>query len=346
MSERTDRIRARLDAPPLADRMRGEVRDRYDGVDSIADDPMHWIDSCPDVDLVLDGGSVAIEHGVFGRYDADGSVPRLVVSTHQSRTRQQFTALHELGHHILRTTEAFADELVTRDDFGAALEERACDVFAAQVLIPNHLATKLLGIGVPTAGAVVAAWANLSAVSMHAVMVRAIENFPCEGYILLLDEDGVVLVCVVRDAPPVAVGSDQSGTAIWQALEGRDVATTADLRFRFHGNTHGDAFYAQAKRLPDGAALIVAARERVPWQLSVRRQEYHADRRWWTCERCSEEFEIERPRCQICSVPLCPSCGHCGCGAALEEFTCVECFIRRPPSERSSTPEVCVECAA
>jgi Zn-dependent peptidase ImmA (M78 family) len=344
VSERTERIRARLDADPLASRMLEELHTRYDELSALAEDPLHWVDCCADLELVLDDSAVALEHGVFGRYDADSAVPRIVVGAHQNRARRQFTALHELGHHLLRTTPEFADELISRDDFGAALEERACDVFASRVLIPEDAVTNLLGTGVPTATAVISAWANLPAVSMHAVMVRAIANFPSEGYLLLLDEDGVVMTCVVRDVPPVAVGSDQSTTTIWQALQDRDTATSSAVRFLFRGVPYGDDFYAQAKRLPGGAVLLVAARERVPWQLSVRRQEYHVNRRWWTCERCSHEFEVEQPPCPICTVPNCPSCSHCACGAVLKDFTCTKCFMLRPPAERSETADVCLDC--
>jgi len=346
MSERTERIRARLDAEPLASRMLEELHARYDDLDGLTEDPLHWVDCCADVALVLDEGAVAIEHGVFGRYNADYSVPRIIVAARQGRPRQQFTVLHEFGHHLLRTTSAFADELVTRGDFGTALEERACDVFAARVLIPENKVADLLGTGVPTAAAVIEAWANLPTASMNAVMVRAIANFDTEGYVLFLDENGVVVSCVVRDTPPVAVGSDQSATTIWKALHGRDTATSSDVRFLFQGAPYGDDFYAQAKRLLGGGALIVAARERVPWQLSVRRQEYHVSRRWWTCERCANEFEVEQTPCSTCNTPICPSCGHCACGAVLKEFTCTECFIRRPSSQRSGTADVCMECVA
>lgn len=345
MNERANRIRARLDAEPLAIRMLQELRERYGDVDALAGDPLHWIDVCPDVALVLDDSTTLLEHGVYGRYDAEPVTPRIIVATQQSRGRQQFTALHELGHHLLRTTTTFADELAERDDFGAALEERAADRFSALVLIPEAVVAPLLGEGVPTAAAVISAWAHLPAVSMQAIMVRAIANFSSEGYLILLDADGRVLSCVPRDAPPVAVGSDQSATTIWRNVTARDVATASDTRFQFQGVTHGDSYYTQAKRLPNGAVLIVAARERVPWQLSVRRQEYHPNRHWWTCERCSEEFEVLTPPCSTCATPICPSCSHCSCGAVLEEFVCISCFIRRPPSERSTTPNVCTECA-
>lgn len=345
MNERAHRIRARLDAEPLALRMLQELSERYDSTDALAEDPLHWIDACSDVALVLDDSAMLLEHSVYGRYDAEPDTPRIIVAARQSRGRQHFTALHELGHHILRTTSAFADELIERDDFGAALEERAADRFAALVLIPEAVVAPLLGEGVPTAAAVISSWAHLPAVSMHAVMVRAIANFSSEGYLILLDADGRVLSCVSRDAPPLAVGSDQSATTIWQNLTARDGATASDTRFRFRGVTHGDAYYAQARRLPNDTVLIVAARERVPWQLSVRRQEFHPDRHWWTCERCSEGFEVWNPPCSICATPICPSCGHCSCGAVLEEFLCTECFIRRPPSERSTTPNICTQCA-
>jgi hypothetical protein len=150
-----------------------ELRERYDDVDALAEDPLHWIDVCPDVALVLDDSTMLLEHGVYGRYDAEPVTPRIIVATRQSHGRQQFTALHELGHHLLRTTTTFADELVERDDFGAALEERAADRFAALVLIPEAVVAPLLGEGVPTAAAVISAWAHLPAVSMHAIMVRA-----------------------------------------------------------------------------------------------------------------------------------------------------------------------------
>src|SRR6266498_1701412 len=75
---------------------------------------------------------------VAGAYIAEMTPPVVAIAVAASAGRRAFTALHELGHHLQQTRKALYEPLlVDADDGGTALEDAACDAFAAGLLLPD-----------------------------------------------------------------------------------------------------------------------------------------------------------------------------------------------------------------
>ncbi len=350
-TDRSDRLRARLDAPSQAALMLRELERRSPGaVEGLGKDPITWLQQWGELDVRLLGPQPEIPADsprcdVEGGYRATTPLPRIGIGR-STPARMNFTAVHELGHHLQRTTDELVDTLGNRDDLGEALEEAACDAFAAAVLIPDETASVLLGATTPAATDVAALWAKLPAVSRQAIVVRASRNLQTDGHVILLTDDGVVEICGSRGAFPLRRGSDQSNTAIWDAYV-RTNAATAETRTRFrysNGLEAGDSMYAQATAIGRGHVVIVAAVERVPWQLSVYQPTQVRHGTSWTCERtsCGATFQATSV-CPRCGIPACTECGYCGC-RRVEEFTCTECFLIKPIGDQSDRSNVCSGC--
>jgi len=350
--DRSERIRARLDAPSQVALMLLELERRSPGaVEELREDPIAWLQAWNELDLRLLGPQPDMPADsphcdVEGGYRATTPLPRIGVG-HSTPARMNFTAVHELGHHLQRTTDELVDNLGVRDDLGEALEEAACDAFAAAVLIPEETASVLLGAATPSATDVTALWRSLPAVSRQAIVVRASKNLETDGHVILLTDDGVVEICGSRGAFRLPRGSDQSNTAIWDAFV-RTRGVTAEIRTRFrysNGLEAGETMYAQATAIGQGHVVIVAAVERVPWQLSVYQHTQVQYGTLWTCERtsCGATFEATT-RCKSCGTPVCPECDYCVC-RKVEEFTCTECFLIKPIVDQSAEASVCVDCA-
>jgi hypothetical protein len=97
-----------------------------------------------DENLTEQGCSVA------GAYDF-GPPPHLSVATSASRARRDFTALHELGHHLQKNSFALMEPFGREPDGGLLLEDAACDAFAAEILLPAPLVNQHLDTKGPTA---------------------------------------------------------------------------------------------------------------------------------------------------------------------------------------------------
>ena len=347
---RADRILARQDARPHAEAIRDEFMTREpDEIEALASDPLGWVDGWPDVELViLDAGKIdATTNGcaIEGGY-RPGPPARIGVAT-SAASRMSFTVLHELAHHLQRTSDDLSDALGERDDAGAALEEAAADAFAASILVPETEARRILGTTTPRAADVEKLWLALPNASRHAVIVRAVQNLDAPGHVVLLDETGTVVFAAARNAVRLRTGSDQSRTAIGREMSRSDRPTVyTRTRFNFGKYEAGDTMYAQAGPMGSGYTVVVASVERVPWTMSVNKPEYVPYGEWHTCEypACSHVFFVSGAVCSECGQPKCPECGRCGCGS-LAEFTCTECWLIKSPSDESATRGVCRDCA-
>jgi IrrE N-terminal-like domain len=76
---------------------------------------------------------------VAGAYLYDNVRPIVAIAESASPGRRAFTGGHELGHHLQQTTDHLIEALLKPDVDSHALEEAACNSFAAQLLIPEHL---------------------------------------------------------------------------------------------------------------------------------------------------------------------------------------------------------------
>ncbi|MEJ1097678.1 MULTISPECIES: ImmA/IrrE family metallo-endopeptidase [unclassified Pseudoxanthomonas] len=71
----------------------------------------------------------------------------IVVNQNDDPARKRFTVLHEMAHHLLELPSKHGEK-VPSDELerfrGRPIEERLCDTFAAECLVPNHLLRPLV----------------------------------------------------------------------------------------------------------------------------------------------------------------------------------------------------------
>lgn len=81
---------------------------------------------------------------VAGTYFHDP--PRIAVAVSPTPRRIAFTVLHELAHHLIRRSYAFTSLARSPEK-----EERVCDRFAAEILVPAALVSEVVTSGQPKA---------------------------------------------------------------------------------------------------------------------------------------------------------------------------------------------------
>jgi len=352
---RVARILARLDAPDHVRRMIASLQARGDiSLEDIRQDPIRWLEEWNEVEVFDFEPSRAgfdTRCDVAGLYRGEEIPPRIGIAFSETRQRMNFTALHELGHHLQMTDDELLNSLVERPDGGAALEEEACDTFAAGVLIPESIASTLLGEGTPSAESVVRLWQTLGTVSRSAVAMRARRQIVGDGHVVLLDAGGAITFATSTTAIRPGVRSDQTATPIWSAIEDTYARKTVTARGQFAYGTElaGDTYFMQATPAGTGF-VVVAAIERVPWTLSIARRESVPYGRWYVCPHlaCATEF-LAQPNdlCSVCHQQTCAECGRCTCSiAAPAEFLCSKCFILKGAAEASAAEGICSDCVA
>ena len=154
---------------------------------------------------------------VSGSYHPELTPPTLLIGRSLSHRRRAFTALHELGHH-LQQTDVDLGERTFEASNPLQFQERACDAFAAEVLLPD---AELARPGL-SARDIVSIYES-SAASREACCVWASRHV--DGAVVLLDSSGTVLFAsrrgfsgsplvraALRSRAPV---SDETGEAAW-----------------------------------------------------------------------------------------------------------------------------------
>ncbi|MGW0566003.1 ImmA/IrrE family metallo-endopeptidase [Streptomyces tauricus] len=279
---------------------------------------------------------------VSGAYFA-GSPAVLAVASSASLARRDFTALHELGHHLQQTMVELMDVLLAQPDGGTALEDAACDAFAAEILLPEPLVDQHIADTGPTADAAVALWRAGNA-SRMAACVRAGERLRPPGHILLLDRDGVLAFSASHGLPPLRRGSDQSRVPVLRtALSGQGRAEGRG-RLAYRDGILGDELYLQTAEM-DGYLLAVAVTDLAPWKAfapSVRQT--GPEPVDYTCAHCGEDFASYTRACTRCESAPCPDCGRCGCDRKVPERQCTTCFIVHPTAMFEGVGNRCRDC--
>lgn len=274
--------------------------------------------------------------------------PTLIVTQSMSWRRQQFTLLHELGHHIQKTDIALGTAIVEHRE-PEAFEDASCDAFAARMLLPDDLVeAHIHGLG-PTVSTATGLFAASNA-SRAAICVRLVGRLRSAGVVAVLDGDGIVTFAAACGGLfPPARGSDQCANPLVQAAmradrDGRAV-TRDDAQIWYRGGHTSDLLYGEAAWAGDRLFLMMVSYG-APWLTFSPPRNSTADEApdpWEECEHCHQEFVAEGV-CGRCEQPRCPS-GHCGCTARAEK-TCAECFQRKHPSQFDTGSTVCRDCAS
>ena len=270
---------------------------------------------------------------VAGSYERRGDIAHLTVASAVSRPRQQFSVLHELGHYLQRTNRTTARALAKEPAGDRQLEERACDEFAARVLLPQQLLDRHLRPPGPTAGDVIELMRSAPA-SRSACCVGAARRLRAPGHVLLLDGDGRVLFAASVGLPRPAAGTDQSSCSLISRAAGGRTSRVDDAQLRYRdGDWSGEPLFGDAAW--HGKYLVaVLTVDHLPWGgLAVRARPttFGPTARLWDCEQCGETFPAHQ-RCDRCNDPRCPDCGYCRCSKPAT--TCRRCFLTLSHAEQ------------
>ncbi|MCE5290987.1 MAG: ImmA/IrrE family metallo-endopeptidase [Nocardiaceae bacterium] len=274
--------------------------------------------------------------------------PTLIVTQSMSWRRQQFTRLHELGHHIQKTDIALGTAIVEHRE-PEAFEDASCDAFAARMLLPDDLVDAHIHGSGPTVSTATGLFAASNA-SRAAICVRLVGRLESAGVVAVLDGDGIVTFAAACGGLfPPARGSDQSANALVQAAMRADrdgrVVTRDDAQIWYRDGHTSDLLYGQAAWAGDRLFLTMVSYG-APWLTFSPPRDSTADQApdaWDECEHCHQEFVAEAV-CGRCEQPRCPS-GHCGCTACAEK-TCTQCFLRQHPGQFTTGSTVCRDCAS
>lgn len=322
--------------------------DRPGALLALRREPLGELERWPDLRVrtvpeAADGGRCS----VAGSYQHQASPPVLIVSESRSIRRRGFTALHELGHHLQQTDLGLGQRLFTVED-SEALEEAACDAFAARVLLPDDAVGGHIGSRGPTAAAVADLFRSSQA-SREACCVRAAECLIGAGVVVLLDQEGTVLFAASHGYIPPARGSDQSATPlITAALRSQGTVERDQTFLSYRDGNASDLLYGQASWCDPGYLIAVVTSDNVPWRrFAPPRPDTSRSRHgaWWTCETCGQDFQAAEPPCDRCGQPRCDSL-HCGCTVrrASRDRTCDSCHMTLHPSRFAGNSATCREC--
>lgn len=267
------------------------------------------------------------------------SVARSILS------RETFSLLHELAHHLQRRSYPVMRALQRCKTPHArkALEEDVCDAFAAEVLLPATLVDEVLEGGEVTAQAL-ATLAERSRASRAACCVRLAQRLRGDGYVVLAHLDGRLQFCAAAgDAPRVARDAAQAEqTALTRAASH---GWTQDLdRLTHRSGWQTPAMFVDAYRDRDWVYAVYQT-ESPSWAVGpIPPDQQFPLPPQRTCEHCGTDHHSRDQACPQCGVPPCPHCHRCACQPQVTVYICQGCWLQKPTAEFPTDQPLCTEC--
>jgi len=310
------------------------------------DDALAALDGWPEVQVRrVPDDPATMRCSVAGGYVHSTIPPTLTVTESLSPRRQQFTALHELGHHLQKSDARLALAVRRQRGDRERFEDACCDMFASLVLIPDaDLPPRTAGRS-PSAADVVGLFERTQA-SRAACCVRIADQLGTHGAVAILDATGTVSFAVGHgEVIPPARGSSQVRTPLVSTAlrTGRDTRVD-DTYLQYRNGSTSGLLYGDAAWAGD-YLIVVTVLDRAGWKpfAPPRTATQNFVPRIWICEICGEEFTPDET-CGRCRAPRCGS-GHCPC-TSVGERQCSHCFQRLAPSRfPSRTSPLCRDCA-
>nr|WP_281369847.1 ImmA/IrrE family metallo-endopeptidase [Leifsonia psychrotolerans] len=272
------------------------------------------------------------------------------ITLHRSAVdgRDNFTVLHEYGHHLQQHDDEWAmGVLAELPNFEARLlEERVSDTFASAVLFPDKAIEHLLGSTLTAK--FVAELYNGSAASRAAACMKAIEVAPpsTEAMVVQLDERGQVLFARSNSdnlfvAPFGSFQEDFSRLFQIASERGGHSHGTAESGLRYStGNSRNDLNIDMAL---DYSGTVGFAVVTPTYRFGT--ASWMPEERECSSNRCGEVFlwTAEIGVCLTCGVAKCPVCYECAC-ERLAVAQCKECFMELSVAESSGGRVAHEEC--
>lgn len=279
-----------------------------------------------------------------GSYDSERRTI-FVASTPFSR-RSRFTCLHELCHHLIDRDPDLLLAVIELESSGKGklAEEKVCDAFAAEILLPDLLVDKVLAGSKPQAQHLVDLFAESKA-SREACAVRLAQRLGGVGHVMLARPDGTAIFTASASDYRVARGVSQGQNHI-TVRAARNGKARDETVVRF-GTGREIPLWGDA--VSDGQFVYAVLVETPTWDVpGVRILRRALERPAPTeveCERCGHTFETwERP-CEVCGIHRCPQCGKCDCRAEIRQKSCARCHIVKPAHQFAPGSDRCSDCA-
>lgn len=332
-----DDLTSRRDARAIAARIAAECTSF--NLVALRDDPFGTLVRSTEVTVEIEDGLADTGCGGGGYYRP--SPPTIHLHPATSR-RDNFTLLHELGHHLQQTHDQWGFALIDMTDHKRReIEEAVCDQFAAQILMPvddtDRHATSLHPADV------MAGLFARSAASRSAALQRVREMLP-EGarwILAVADLDGVVRTSAsTYDDPPPPKGFAQDGfkRVAAEAME-------SAVRREFH-----EGIEYKTGSVLDGMRVEAALDYEQRYVFLALRPTTANGAGIWAfpsqeCSNpaCEKTFQAKQSsgRCESCQDFKCPHCRRCGCTAPAAPTECGKCFLPYTPAEMESGKHEC-----
>ena len=333
----------RIDPHAEARRLLGQID--ADLLPELAADPAEAIPVLfDDVTVTLRLPAAGGRCGVDGTYHP-GPPPHITVADDVAPSRQRFTALHELGHHLIYNDVDL--NMTTISDVDRR-DEAICNEVAASILLPDALVGEVLPAGAFTAEDVARLHAARGIASRAACCVAAVRRLHHHGCVLLGRTDGTAEFAAHQLGTPwrVARGTAQGpDSLLTAAARGGHARGTTRVRFangNVSGEVHGDAFAPG-----DGWVFMVAVADtHSPWEHGLRFAtiEPGAPREVVECPYCDKAFTAWWTPCRHCGEVRCPACRRCGCRPRAAELLCRVCQMLKAENLFSGDDDICVDC--
>lgn len=295
---------------------------------ALRDDPFGTLVRSAEISVEIEDGLANTGCGGGGYYRSRPPTIHLHPATSR---RDNFTLVHELGHHLQQSHDKWGFALIDMAERERRkIEEQVADQFAAQILMPMRDAD-LRDASFHPADVMAGLFARWEA-SRSAVLQRVREMLPSDSRWLLAvaDLDGVVITSATTyDDPQPPKGFAQEGFSRVAAE-----AMESAVRREFHEGIE----YRNGAVL-DGMRVEAAIDHEERYVFIALRPTTVNESGTWTfplqeCSNslCEATFQAKRSsgRCETCQEFKCPDCHQCGCAAVARRAACTVCGLIHP----------------
>jgi len=276
-----------------------------------------------------------------------GPPPRILVADDVAPARQRFTALHELGHHLIENDDQLNDMDISDKD---RHDEDICNELAGEILLPDAVVSEFLVPGNFEARQVAELYVARPA-SRAACCVAAARRLRRAGCVILGSADGTVDFVAHHPATAwrIARGTPQGDESILaqaaRNLDGkaRAVTSVCFASGRHSGNMHGDAYVAS-----DGWVFAVIVDDtHAPWGkgLHLGITDVGPEAEEVECIYCGEITKVWDKPCPRCGDYVCWKCNRCSCPVGPAPKKCSACKLLKAPNLFRDGSATCVDCA-